>query len=490
MLRRNAAWLCASTLCQTKQNLEDRITKLGDEVVRPVDYFGIFSKSTYTTPMVILLGNHSSGKSTFINSLVGQSEQETGLAPTDDGFTVIMRGDANVDEQGPTALANPANGFSELQEFGTNFQNHFRLKIRKLPENAKLPKGMMIVDTPGMIDTPPDKITGGQGGADAYSMEAQARGYDFLRVTKWFAQRADSILLMFDPNNPGTTGETLMVLTNSLVGHEHKFKIVLNKSDMFKNVSDYARAYGTLAWNLSKVIQVSKDIPPIFSSYTKTAALGEAGGEAGVKEYTGAVPEAEMARARKELTKVVLSAPLYRLDNLMTEMEESARRVVVAATVVRKVQINFAKKKWFNTAAIGASVICFPALMAAVVIPSGHIMGIALGIFVGAGGMGGSSVYFSRDIAQYERKLLNNLDDVYEECFPGNPTIEESQRWLAVKKLIKHRSAKQGMAGLPSVGVWSGDKVSKMLKYEVPQLRKEIRAYKEEAALEHERCMD
>lgn len=42
------------------------------------------------------------------------------------------------------------------------------------------------------------------------------RGYDFAGVTRWLAERADVILLFFDPDKPGTTGETLTILTNSL----------------------------------------------------------------------------------------------------------------------------------------------------------------------------------------------------------------------------------------------------------------------------------
>ena len=58
---------------------------------------------------------------------------------------------------------------------------------------------------------------------------SQERGYDFLGVTKWLADHADVILLFFDPDKPGTTGETLQCLTSSLRGTEHKLHIVMNK---------------------------------------------------------------------------------------------------------------------------------------------------------------------------------------------------------------------------------------------------------------------
>lgn len=92
----------------------------------------------------------------------------------------------------------------------------------------------MMVDSPGMIDSPMsrsiydrsspnDDSTGRRRGSDT------SRGYDFEGVVRWFAERADVILLFFDPDKPGTTGETLSILTNSLPGMDHKLYIVLNK---------------------------------------------------------------------------------------------------------------------------------------------------------------------------------------------------------------------------------------------------------------------
>ena len=52
------------------------------------------------------------------------------------------------------------------------------------------------------------------------------------------------ILLFFDPDKPGTTGETLSILTDSLQGLDHKLHIILNKADQFRKIHDFARAYG------------------------------------------------------------------------------------------------------------------------------------------------------------------------------------------------------------------------------------------------------
>ena len=93
-------------------------------------------------------------------------------------------------------------------------------------------------------------------------------------MVRWFAERADVVLLFFDPDKPGTTGKTLSILLHSLGGMDHKLLIVLNKADQFKKIHDFARAYGSLCWNLSKVIP-RKDLPRIFTMCLPVAGRGD-----------------------------------------------------------------------------------------------------------------------------------------------------------------------------------------------------------------------
>ena len=59
-----------------------------------------FTNETTKLPFVFLLGNHSSGKSTFVNHVLGRNVQHTGVAPTDDSFTVIAGGNSDMDQDG------------------------------------------------------------------------------------------------------------------------------------------------------------------------------------------------------------------------------------------------------------------------------------------------------------------------------------------------------------------------------------------------------
>jgi hypothetical protein len=54
--------------------------------------------------LYLLSGNHSSGKSSFINYVCQRKVQTAGVAPTDDGFTIIVPGPSDVDRDGNITL--------------------------------------------------------------------------------------------------------------------------------------------------------------------------------------------------------------------------------------------------------------------------------------------------------------------------------------------------------------------------------------------------
>ncbi|TDH67407.1 uncharacterized protein CCR75_005469 [Bremia lactucae] len=224
------------------------------EIVRAEMHFPSFAP--INVPMVLVLGNHSSGKSTFINYMLGQNVQKTGRAPTDCTFTVLVGGAREERLDGAALVRHAQFGFNDVERlFGHEFVSQIELKV--VAGSELLDKsGLMIVDSPGMIDPPGTSL----------DRTDEDRGYDFKRVVHWFADRADVILVMFDPDKPGTTFETLDVLTKSLQGMTSKVLLILNKVDDFETVHDFGRAYGALCWNLSKVIR-RKDLPTIYTMY-------------------------------------------------------------------------------------------------------------------------------------------------------------------------------------------------------------------------------
>ena len=80
-------------------------------------------------PLVLVLGNYSSGKSTLINEFLGADIQATGQAPTDDSFTVITYDDSastaeNVrvveERDGKFLLHDPEYPFETMRKHGND----------------------------------------------------------------------------------------------------------------------------------------------------------------------------------------------------------------------------------------------------------------------------------------------------------------------------------------------------------------------------------
>jgi GTPase SAR1 family protein len=263
------------------------------------------------TPTILMLGNHSSGKSSFINYFIQRDVQQTGMAPTDEDFTIIRYGQNAKERPGTSLVSNPEFGYEGLSQFGPKFLSHLKMKSLALPRLESI----TLIDTPGMID----------------SADAQAhRGYDFQGVVRWFAERADLIMLFFDPERPGTTAETLQVYTQALGDFDHKLMVVMNKVDMFRKLPDFARCYGTLCWNLGKVMR-TKDLPQIYVTYLPIQG-----------NPPSALPMAEFDLSRQKLIQKMEHTAFQRADNLLTEVTIYLDRLFLHTKILDSA------KKWYT----------------------------------------------------------------------------------------------------------------------------------------------
>lgn len=264
-------------------------------------------------PLVLVLGNYSSGKSSMINEFLGADIQATGQAPTDDSFTVITYDDSaptgcgigiTEERDGKVLLNDPEYPFSLLKRHGQRFAAHFRLKKVSSP----FLKSLAVIDTPGMLD----------------SITERDRGYKFQDVIGDFARISDLILVLFDPHKAGTIRESHISLRDTLSLHtcEDRIVFVLNRIDECASLEDLIRVYGTLCWNLSQITG-RKDIPTIYLTYSPRASgdsVDSAQHDASYLKY--------LENQRENLKKVILQSPRRRLDNLAAFVEMHSERLL------------------------------------------------------------------------------------------------------------------------------------------------------------------
>ncbi|KAL9147297.1 hypothetical protein ABFS82_13G164700 [Erythranthe guttata] len=185
--------------------------------------------------MVMLLGQYSTGKTTFIKHLLRTSYPgaHIGPEPTTDRFVVVMNGPDERSVPGNTIAVQADMPFSGLTTFGSAFLSKFECSQMPHP----LLEHITFVDTPGVLSG---------------EKQRTQRSYDFTGVTSWFASKCDLILLLFDPHKLDISDEFKRVI-GSLRGHDDKIRVVLNKADQV-DTQQLMRVYGALMWSLGKVL--------------------------------------------------------------------------------------------------------------------------------------------------------------------------------------------------------------------------------------------
>ena len=282
------------------KGVTDQLKELYNARYRPVEQatkFGVTHTQGELTdswfdspPMVLLIGPYSVGKTSFIRYLLGNKDFpgcRVGPEPTTDTFSAIMYGEDERLVPGNALTIAPGSPFGGLTHFGNGFLTRFNGSVVK----ADILKNITLIGTPGVLS--------GQ-------KQTMGRGYSYEKIVKWFAERCDMIIVLFDANKLDISDE-MSATIKSLKGNEDKVRVVLNKAASVPRQS-LMRIYGALMWSLSKVVMT----PEVLRVY-----IGSFWNEPNKCAETATLIELEMASLLQDLRSLPASGAVRKLNELV-----------------------------------------------------------------------------------------------------------------------------------------------------------------------------
>merc|ERR1712227_124841 len=301
------------------RNLEE-MYKFHDFHSPPLDEADFDSK-----PMILLVGQYSTGKTTFIKYLL-ESEfpgMRIGPEPTTDCFIIISQGDKDEVTGKITEGVVPGNALvvdrSKPFRALSNFGNAFLSRLQNSQMENPVLDSLSIIDSPGILSGEKQRVN---------------RGYDFSKVLTWFAERVDRIILLFDAHKLDISDEFHEAL-NAVKGYDDKIRVVLSKSDQV-NTQQLMRVYGTLMWSLGKVISTPEVVRVYIGSFWDQPFL---------HSENRALFEAESADLFEDLQSLPRNAALRKLNDLIKRARLAKVHAFIIAHLHDNVPSMFGKEK-------------------------------------------------------------------------------------------------------------------------------------------------
>ena len=159
--------------------------------------------------MIMLIGNHSAGKSSFINWYIGDKIQKTGVAIETQGFTFITNGKKRESLTGKATLHLHPH-FKTLKNI-QGISDYISTEISPSLENRF--NFVTFIDTPGLVD-----------GEMYYP-------YDVDKAILWLGNITDLIFVFFDPIGQALCKRTLDLVQKLNAQSSDKVKFFLSKAD-------------------------------------------------------------------------------------------------------------------------------------------------------------------------------------------------------------------------------------------------------------------
>ena len=193
---------------------------------------------------VMIIGNHSAGKSSFINWYIGESVQTTGVAIETRGFTFVTSGRKRETLKGDATFAF-YDHIEGLQGFKGITDNVFTEISTSKDKNFSC---VELVDTPGLVD-----------GEMEYP-------FDVVESIVWLADHVDLILVFFDPIGQALCKRTMTAIERLNESHAEKLAYYMSKADQVEKEHDRQRVLIQITQNLAGRVKNSHafKLPTIY----------------------------------------------------------------------------------------------------------------------------------------------------------------------------------------------------------------------------------
>eukprot|EP00088_Acartia_fossae_P032855 TRINITY_DN3360_c0_g1_i5.p1 TRINITY_DN3360_c0_g1~~TRINITY_DN3360_c0_g1_i5.p1 ORF type:complete len:449 (-),score=94.05 TRINITY_DN3360_c0_g1_i5:657-2003(-) len=194
---------------------------------------------------IMLIGNHSAGKSSFINWYIEEHVQRTGVAIETQGFSFVTSGRRRESLTGNATLHLYPH-FKPLQEM-PGVLDYLSTEI-STSKQKKFPL-VTFVDSPGLVD-----------GDMSYP-------FDVNEAILWLSELCDLVFVFFDPIGQALCKRTLNIVEKISETHSEKMRFYLSKADEAGHESDRQRVMMQIVQELCKRPGLNRtgfDMPTIF----------------------------------------------------------------------------------------------------------------------------------------------------------------------------------------------------------------------------------
>jgi GTPase SAR1 family protein len=249
----------------------------------------------------LTLSIYSVGKTSFVKYLLGRDFPgiRVGPEPTTDRFTSILWGASDKIIPGAALCSQQDRPFTGLSPFGNNFLS----RLEGVELDSAVLRNITLVDTPGILS----------------GQKQRSRNYEYENVMKWFGERADLVIVMFDAHKLDISDELKRVM-ELFIPHLDKIRIVLNKADGI-STQQLMRVYGALMWSLGKVMN-TPEVCRVYMGSFWDAPLQN-------------TEQAELLqREEMDLLNDIMQLPQQAVMRRINELVKRARSVKVHAYII------------------------------------------------------------------------------------------------------------------------------------------------------------